>query len=287
MTNSSTSPSSMFSIGRVLAGAVLAASPLAAGLAQHAPVRLNPPTSPGAPAATATAKHMLFRVRGPKGATIYLLGSVHLLTAESGVLPAEVDSAFAHAKSVAFETTLDSVMMRSQEILLRGRYPNGATLRASLSPAAIAKLDTILPAYGLTLDQVNGFKPWVVALVLAQQVMAHANFQPQYGVDAQLNMRAHADGKPIVGLESVDFQLGLFDSLSPADQEKMLLDERGPAEEAKDLDMIKDAWLAGNTAALDSLLNSRMTASPSLLAALVTNRSKSWMPKIEAMLNGT
>jgi uncharacterized protein len=274
------------SLGRAAAVLAFAALASAPALAQHAPARATVST-PAASHAPGVAKHMLYRAHGPKGATVYLLGSVHLLTPDAATLPAEVDSAFAHAKTVAFEVSLDSMMMRSQELLLRGRYANGATLRSSLSPATIAKLDTILPEYGLTLDQVNGFKPWVVALVLAQQVMAGAHFQPQLGVDAQLNARAHTTGKPVMGLESVDFQLGLFDSLSPADQEKMLLEERPPAEEAKDLTKIKDAWVAGDAAALDSLLNSRMTSAPGLLATLLTNRNRSWMPKLEAMLQGS
>jgi uncharacterized protein len=274
------------SIGRAAAAIALGTLTAAPALPQHAPARANASVQ-AAPHAPRSAKHMLFRVHGPKGATVYLLGSVHLLTPEAATLPVEVDSAFAHAKTVAFEVSIDSMMMRSQELLLRGRYANGATLRSSLSPATIAKLDTILPAYGLTLDQVNGFKPWVVALVLTQQVMAGAHFQPQFGVDAQINARARTMGKPVMGLESVDFQLGLFDSLSPADQEKMLLEERPPAEEAKDLTKVKDAWLAGDAAGLDSLLNSRMTSAPGLLTTLLTNRNRSWIPKLETMLQGS
>ena len=37
--------------------------------------------------AVTSSKHMLFRVRGPNGATVYLLGSVHLLSAEAAKLP--------------------------------------------------------------------------------------------------------------------------------------------------------------------------------------------------------
>src|SRR5215468_40746 len=85
--------------------------------------------------AAKAAKHMLFRVRGPNGATVYLLGSVHLLSAESATLPPEMDSAFARAKSVGFETSIDSIQMRAQELLMRAQYANGATLRGSLSPA--------------------------------------------------------------------------------------------------------------------------------------------------------
>src|SRR6185312_14109754 len=64
-----------------------------------------------------SGKHMLFLARGPNGATVYLLGSVHLLSAEAGALPAVVDSAFARAKAVAFEASIDTLEMRAPELV--------------------------------------------------------------------------------------------------------------------------------------------------------------------------
>jgi uncharacterized protein len=237
--------------------------------------------------APAAAKHMLFRVRGSTGATVYLLGSVHLLSPEAGKLPPAVDSAFAQSKVVAFETSLDTVQMRAQELLSRARLASGSTLRSTLSPVGAAKADSILRGYGVTLDQVGQFKPWFVSMLLSQLVMQKANFQAQYGVDMQLNARAKAANKPVVGLEAVDFQFGLFDSISPADQEKMLTMAEGPDSSMKQLMRIKDAWLQGNVAQLDSILNSKMGDAPDLFAKVVTDRNKNWIPKIEELLKGS
>ena len=237
--------------------------------------------------AAAAKKSMLFRVRAPNGAaTIYLLGSVHLLSPDAAKLPAVVDTAFNKARIVAFETSLDTVQMRAQEIMTRARYSNGSTLRSSLSPAGAAKADSLLKGYGLSLDQLNQFKPWFVSMMMSQLVMMKANFQPQYGVDIQLNARAKAAKKPVIGLEAVDFQLGLFDSITPQDQEKMLIEGDSPDSTMKQLMFIKDAWVEGSTAKLDSLLNSRMGAGTSLFATLVTDRNKNWVPKIEQLLHG-
>ena len=79
-----------------------------------------------------------------------LLGSVHLLSPESATLPAEVDAAFAQAKSVGFETSIDSLQLRAQELLMRARYANGATLRRSLSPATVAQADSLVSGYGMS-----------------------------------------------------------------------------------------------------------------------------------------
>jgi uncharacterized protein YbaP (TraB family) len=242
--------------------------------------------SPRPQSGAKAAKHMLFRVRGPNGATVYLLGSVHLLSPESATLPPEVDSAFAQAKSVGFETSIDTLQMRAMELMSRAQYTNGATLRGSISPATAAHADSLIKSYGLTLDQLNGFKPWFVSVALTQLVLQKMGFKAELGVDMQLHVKAKAASKPEFGLESTDFQLGLFDSLSPQDQEKMLKEIVAPDSAAKQMKAVRDAWSSGNGAALDSLLNNGMKSSPGVFAALITNRNQAWIPKLESLIRG-
>jgi len=258
----------------------------AAALLLALSTQIGAAVAPFARPVPAAAKTMLFRVRAPSGgATVYLLGSIHLLP-ESSRLPAVVDSAFAKAGVVAFETSLDSVELRASELLVRSQYQNGATLRSSLSPEGAAKADRLLKTYGLSLDQFNQFKPWFVSFVMTELVLGKANFKAESGVDLQLHTRAKRANKPVVGLEGVDFQLGLFDSLSPADQERMLVESDPPDASVKHLMVIRDAWAAGDASKLDSLVNSDAAYSPSSFAILITNRNKNWIPKIEQMLKG-
>jgi uncharacterized protein YbaP (TraB family) len=91
---------------------------------------------------------------------------------------------------------------------------------------------------------------------------------------------------PIMGLETVDFQMGLFDSLLPADQEKMILQTNLPDSSAHEMAQITQAWVKGDVIGLDSLLNKSLVASPAMYATLVTNRNRSWIPKIDALLAG-
>ncbi len=274
---------------RILVRLALTSGAALAGVSQasNAQVASAVATGHGSPAiASPASKHILYRVRGPEGATVYLLGSVHLLSADAATLPPEVDSAFAHARSLTLETSLDSAMMRGPELLARGRFADGKTLRGSLSPAAAAKVDSVLHMYGLSIDQVNGFKPWLVSMLMAQVAMQKLNFQSQYGVDMQLNSRAKQAAKPVLGLESVDFQLGLLDGLAPADQERMLLQSDAPDVAAKQLAAIRDAWSHGDAAGLDSLLNSQLGDASALYDAMIGSRNRAWVPKIEAMIRG-
>jgi uncharacterized protein YbaP (TraB family) len=244
-------------------------------------------TTHGSPSiASPASRHIMYRVHGPQGATVYLLGSVHLLSADAATLPPEVDSAFAHSRTLTLETSLDSAMKRAPELMARGRFADGKTLRGCLSPAAATKVDSMLHAYGLSLDQLNGFKPWFVSMLMAQLAMQKLNLQPQYGVDMQLNTRAKQAEKPVLGLESVDFQMGLLDGLSAADQERMLLESDTPDVAAKELGAIRDAWSHGDAAGLDSLINARLGEAPAVFDAMVGSRNRAWIPKIEAMIQG-
>jgi hypothetical protein len=271
---------------RLAAGVALASTALAAPVASLAAVVPRALAPVAARVVQPAAKHILYRVRGPHGATMYLAGSVHLLAADAATLPPELDTAFAHAKTLVLEANLDSLTARAPELAARARLPAGQTLRGTLVPADVPKVDSLLRLYGLTIDQLNGFKPWFVSLVLAQLAAQRAHFQANLGVDEQLNARAKAAGKPVVGLESADFQLGLFDTLSPADQESMLVKSEAPDASVHALLAIEAAWTAGDAAALDSIAVSDTSMSPTVLATLVTDRNRSWIPKLEAMLQG-
>src|SRR5215208_654178 len=83
---------------------------------------VQPPSPVLAPAVD---RQMLFRVRGPNGATIFLLGSVHLLSSDAGKLPAVVDSIFERSRTIAFETSIDSLQARAMEMFVRARYTDG------------------------------------------------------------------------------------------------------------------------------------------------------------------
>lgn len=273
----------MTTLLRLSIAAGLALATFAGGGASQTP-RQSAPTN--APTPVDPPKHILYRVHGPNGATVYLLGSVHLLSADASSLPPQVDTAFECAHSVTLETNLDSAMARGPELLMRGRFTDGQTLRGSLSPENAAAVDSLLRGFGVTLDQVNSFKPWFVSMLIAQMSLQKMNFQPQYGVDIQINTRAKQAHKPVYGLESVDFQLGMFDRLPVADQQRLLIDSDPLDAAARELGAIRDAWTHGDAFALDSLINRRMGEAPALLDALLISRNRAWIPKIEALITG-
>jgi uncharacterized protein len=94
-----------------------------------------------------------------------------------------------------------------------------------------------------------------------------------------------ADGKDIAGLETLEFQLGLFDALSAEDQARLLeltIDDAGG--NAREIDRLAAAWRSGDGAALARLLLREYRRFPTLYEALVYRRNRDWVPQVEALL---
>ncbi|HEX2208695.1 MAG TPA: TraB/GumN family protein [Longimicrobium sp.] len=237
------------------------------------------------------ARSILYRVEGASGATVYMLGSVHLMSADAYPLPQPVQNAYADAEQVYFETSLDSLMARQNEMAMRGMYQEGKTLRSELPADLYAQVEAAAPALaplGLTMPVLDRMEPWLVALLFQTVEWQKVGLTPEHGVDMHFSGRAKRDGKPVGGFESVDFQMGLFDNMSAEEQVSFL---RSVMEDMprlnEEMRRLVAAWRAGDAEAIDAIMNESMDESPALYARLLTDRNAAWVPQIEQMLRGS
>ncbi len=239
------------------------------------------------PLAAQVPKHIFYRVTGPNGAKVYLLGSLHELPADASIIPHVVEDAFDQATAVAFEVNLDTLEARTPELAERATLKGDSTFKSTLSPNAVPKVQELLASYGVNYEQVAQYKTWFVALALQEAIAQQAAYYPYLGFDAQLNKRAKQANKPRLSLETIDDQFGLFDSMTPKQQEAELLATRRPLDAYRDLQVLKDLWMAGDAEGLDSLSRAAETpATREFADALLAKRNKNWLPKIDAWIRG-
>ncbi|MFI4891743.1 MAG: TraB/GumN family protein [Steroidobacterales bacterium] len=233
-------------------------------------------------------RHTLWSVKGQTN-TVYLLGSVHVLRSDDRDLPPESLRAYAQATSLVMELDLNDA---TPDKLLAGgglsdeTLPEGQTLASVLGPAAYATLVTHLQPLGLDPGFFGQMQPWFVAVMLEQLEMARLGFDPDSGVEAQFTRRAQADHKPIIALETMDEQLGLFSHMSLEQQRRFLLYSLEDADDAaQEMNAVVTAWRRGDTAALEALLGEGFDKFPDLYRILTTDRNRKWLPKIEGLLH--
>jgi uncharacterized protein YbaP (TraB family) len=241
----------------------------------------------GAPAwSDGSAHHILWEIKGRHN-TVFLLGSVHLLRPDDREIPAEASRAYEQSRTLVLELDLNAIdpTAMAAEGATLGVLPEGQTLASALGPDLYSKFKAAADSSGLPSEIVDRFRPWFAAMTLEQMQLAKAGFDAESGVDVRFAQRAQADGKPVIGLETLDQQLHIFADMS-ADQQRDYL--RSTLEDMdtgiKQVDEVIAAWQQGDSAKLEQLLKEASHDSPELFRKLTIDRNRQWLPRIEQML---
>ena len=238
------------------------------------------------PAGLAAADPAAWRVAGKTGGAVTLLGSMHVLRPSDYPLPPTVDALVDGADGIVMEIDLDDVDAAAQQrIVFEAMLPQGTVLADVLDDDVYAKVELEMSELGVDLKQLENFEPWFLAITALDLGMRKIGFQPERGVEQYVVGRARAAGKEIVGLETVEFQIGLFDALPREQQQAMLEQTLAELDEgAAVLDEMVAAWRAGELESLSAELLDEFDDFPGLYETLVTERNAAWIPALERML---
>jgi uncharacterized protein len=240
-----------------------------------------------APAALASAEPAAWRVAGPNGGEIALLGSMHVLRPSDYPLPQSVDELIGRAETIVMELDLDDVDAAAQQrvILETAMLPQGTALANVVDASVYRLVEQTAAELGVDLTLLDRFEPWFLAVTLLDQGMRKLGFQSERGIEQYVLGRSQQSGKEIVGLETLEFQIGIFDSLPAASQQAMLEQTLAELDEAATaLDAMVAAWRSGELEALSAELLDDFDEFPGLYATLVTQRNGAWVPVLERLL---
>jgi uncharacterized protein YbaP (TraB family) len=231
--------------------------------------------------------HTFWSVKGEHN-TVYLLGSVHVLKPADSDLPAAALRAYQDAGALVMEldlNNLDASQLTGSGLELES-LPEGETLQHVLGPRGYARFLEHAKPLGLDPELFSHDQPWFVAVAIEQLELTRLGFEAGSGVDEQFAQRAQADHKPIVALETLDEQLGLFAHLSLPQQSRFLLYTLDDTDDAaRQVDTVVDAWRRGDTLALERLLGESYSEFPELYRLLTTDRNRRWLPTLQRLLH--
>jgi uncharacterized protein YbaP (TraB family) len=239
-----------------------------------------------AQASAQTKKDFLWSVKTAK-ATIYLLGSLHFLKSDSYPLDKNIEAAYRDCKKVVFEADIDGAKdPRFQSKLVSlGLYPAGKTLQQNISKETYGLLEKKATAIGITMAQLNPLKPWLCASAISGLELMKMGFDPNYGVDVYFFDKAKKDGKEMLFLETLEFQMKLFTELGSKEGDALL------RQTLKDLEVIETmlpdivgAWKTGDAARLGSIMTMSFQGLPDIYNRFVAQRNKAWVSTIERLI---
>lgn len=166
-------------------------------------------------AKTTLAQGLLFEVQSESNETNYLFGTIHSDDDRIMDLPQEVKLAFDSSGSFVMEVIPDAdAILRSMLTMV---YTDGRSLEGVVGRDRFLEVVEAIGSRGMTAEAIKDFKPWAIVTILSLPPARTGEF-----LDMHLYKSALAAGKPVIGLETIDEQLAVFDALRENDQIELL-----------------------------------------------------------------
>ncbi|HYB98587.1 MAG TPA: TraB/GumN family protein [Candidatus Limnocylindrales bacterium] len=258
------------------------------------------PAVPAAPPAPALNEHpqsepkntgvLLWKVTS-SSATVYLLGSIHVASADLYPLDPRIRNAF-HASSVLVtELDVSPVGKEQSKRLLEvyGTYPQGDSLDRHIDASTRQALERIIEERkdSPELSDIWKMRPWYAYLTLTNVALAAAGYKAEWGIEEHL--RRMAGRKKVETLETMLDQVAIFRDM-PEEAQLASLEHavRNMHELPAAIQRAQDAWKRGDGERItDLVVEPLRRANPMLYDRLFTQRNRKMTEAVERYLSGT
>lgn len=222
------------------------------------------------------AKPALWKV-ADKDTTIYLFGTIHLLKPQTRWFEGKIKTAFDASDELVIEMVQPTDGEAQTIVLPRALDPDGPPLTKKLTPEDAARYRTALTSVGLDPVGLEPFEPWFVSTLVAMAPMQKLGYDVESGAEKILTAQAKSAGKKIGALETMEEQIGFFDTLPEDVQIKFLNAAVKEMPEApKVTAAMVGSWATGEPDKLAAVMNDGMDAQPEIKKVLLTDRNSRW-----------
>ena len=219
--------------------------------------------------------------------TVYLFGTVHMLKPGLSWFDEAVKEAFDASDTLKIEVVLpeDQAEMVSRTIPL-AIDQSGTKMSSLLTDEQRTAYEAAMSKFGLPIAQFDMFEPWFSGLTLGAVALTAEGYNPEQGSEKILTAAAKASGKPVSGLETLEQQLGFFDTLPRDAQIKFLNDTVAqlPTAGGEFADILL-AWKQGNPDELGIRMNRALSGAEIIAETLLFKRNERWADWIKTRLD--
>ncbi len=190
---------------------------------------------------------------GEQTKTVYLVGSVHVGRSDWYPLDPVFHRAYEESEALVVEVDLTQTDPAQMQAILAeyAVLEGGKTLRDVLSEPTWQRLTAYCREKRMNLEALELLEPWFLSMTIVLARYAEQGYT-QPGIDAHF---LSLGDKTVLALESLRYQLELFDNFEPEIQELLLLDAmEGHLQTGGDLGGLAQAWSEGDAGAIARML---------------------------------
>lgn len=176
--------------------------------------------------ATPNSRAVLWKIERGRTPPSYLLGTIHMTDPRVTAFTSGIERALSSTDTVALEVADVSADATNAAIAKATRlvlFTDGQTLDDMLSDEEYSKVKETLHGAGLPGDLAAMFRPWVVSMILSVSSCERQKVKDGLPVlDLKIATAARDRGLKVVGLETIESQLGAMAAI-PDDQQVAML----------------------------------------------------------------
>ena len=206
----------------------------------------------------------------------YLFGTMHILCADDAVLSDNLKKTIGSVDEIYFELDMDNLaeMLGAMKYL---RMNDGVELQELLSPEEYTRVEDYFKAnpFPLPFSMLNRFKPYFISSLIGEKMMT---CEKKNGMEELIMKESREYKKEIKGLETAEFQAGIFDSIPYAKQAKDLVAYIDSIDTYKQttLEMV-DVYRKQDLIRMDSLIRKSDPGMEKYMDILLYDRNRKWV----------
>jgi uncharacterized protein YbaP (TraB family) len=230
---------------------------------------------------TTANTQLLYRISG-NGLTkeSYLFGTIHTMPKEDFEMPKKVMDALKTCATIALEIDVDMSMSEKIEIAKMTMIPNGETLKNYMADTSYVKLKSYcidsLDWKESKFEQYAHLKPFFFSSVVLQEKIGK-----QKSFEMEFDKLAKKHKKPLIGLETVMYQMETIDRISIKDQVQFMDDFSNMSE----FDVLFKLYEKEDINGLYNLIAAETDMLPEFNHWFLEVRNANWIPVIEKQIS--
>jgi uncharacterized protein len=217
----------------------------------------------------------------------YLFGTIHMICSEDAILSDSLINIIKNSDQVYFEVDMDN-LFEMLGVMKKMKMRDDTTLADLLSKDDYKKVrdyfagkTTLLP-----FDVLETYKPMLAASLLMEP---GGNCKSSEAMEEVIMKQAKASQKKIRGLESMAYQLSIFDTIPYKMQALQLVKyvdavKKGKDDDAKEYDKLVDAYKEQDLSKLEMITKSGDVGISSFTDILLYNRNRNWVEKLKDIM---
>lgn len=210
----------------------------------------------------------------------YVFGTIHIIGKEEYFLPDGFSEALSASDEVVFEIDIEDMMDLSaqMDLMTKAFMSDGQTIKDLLTVTEYEELKAYFDDMGIPLFFLERLKPMFLTVLTSMDGNLEDMQASSTSYEFEILAKAKDKNKEIGGLETIEFQIGLFDSIPYKEQAQMLMESiRSQDSDSQQFDEMVRLYKSQNIEAMVTTIGGDETLSK-YEALLLDKRNENWIP---------